>query len=265
VIFCLDNNFVSCCDWQERYESSYILVAGDLKRPVPQSKIKEFLEALFPSFSYPISSYNVEEALELFGRYGSRSHEIFWSDVRKTIRERQGQSVMGEAFLIKSVLNPNASPVKRWAKLMEAVAVYHFVVVPIRIAFLPWDSMIETRALATDLAADMLTILNLVVAVNTAVLSSSSTWTTKRREILRTVDLGFITAAIPGDWYFVLFLQLTLCVTCWFHSTLTCRCSQVRLLVRRSQQHVLLAPAHQAGPAPVDHAAEAAAPGQVRQ
>jgi hypothetical protein len=175
-------------------------VAGDLKQPIPLSKLRDFLDALFPSFPYPISNYNLEETLNVFGRHGAKSKEIFWVDVKKAIREKQGTAMNEDSIFFGNVLNPKSQLLQKWTQFMKCVAVYHFLIVPIRIMFLPWNSMIDFRALCSDLIADTFVVLHVVVQANTSYLSSTSTWVTNRSKLLRNVDAGFIIAAIPLDW-----------------------------------------------------------------
>ena len=177
-----------------------MLVAGDLKKPIPLSKLKDFLHALFPSFPYPISSYNLEETLNLFGRHGAKSKEIFWVDVRKTIRDKQGNFSSESSIFFGKVLNPKSQLMKKWKYFMKFVAMYHFLIVPIRVMFLPWNSMIDSRALFSDLVADVFVVMHLLIQANTSYLSTSSTWVTVRSKLLRNVNIGFIIAAIPLDW-----------------------------------------------------------------
>ena len=83
---------------------------------------------------------------------------------------------------------------------MVLVAIYHFVVVPVRISFLPWNSMLDPRALYTDLVADLLTVINLLVHINTAYLNSRAAWVTNRFKIIRRIDFRVSASAIPFDW-----------------------------------------------------------------
>ena len=178
-----------------------MLVSGDLRRPISKSKIRDFLNELLPSYPYSISKYNVEEALKLFGRHGSKSKEIFWSDIRKTIRERQGQSKVEEDVFIGKFLNPKSRIFILWINWMKVVATYLFLVVPARIAFLPWDSLIDFPGLCPDLLADFFTVMNVLILANTSFFSSTSKWATDRTKILRNIDVGFILSAVPLDWY----------------------------------------------------------------
>jgi hypothetical protein len=182
-----------------------MLVAGDLKKPIPSKKIPELLENLFPAFPYRFSSYNVQEVLQVFGRDGTRSKYLFWSDIRKGLREnKKGQGNLSRSIFIKSAFHPESLALRWWGSFMVFVAVYHFIVVPVRITFLPWASMLDIRALGTDLIADSLTVLNLMVHANTAYLGSRATWVTDRYKIVRRLDFAHAVAAVPLDWCVVL-------------------------------------------------------------
>ena len=193
---CLKQHLLS----QDRYESAYQMVAGDLKVPINADKVPEFLQILFPSFPYRFSSYNVKELFELFGRNGAKSKELFWSDIRKGLREQKAAALQGESIFIGSALNPKSWFARWWTNVMKFIAIYHFLIVPVRITFLPWSSMLDVRALSTDLIVDTLTVLNVLVLTNTAYMSSRATWVTKRVKLLRRIDVGYILAAIPLDW-----------------------------------------------------------------
>jgi hypothetical protein len=185
---------------QARYESAFELLAGSLKTPIPVGRIAEFLQLLFPMYPYRISSHNVKEFLDCFGRNGARSKELTWSDIRKALREQKSFLVSVSTTMIGSTLNPESWVAVCWGRILNFVAVYHFIAVPIRISFLPWDSMLDVRALATDLIADILTAWNIVVRGNTAYKSSRATWVTSRRKLFRKIEIGFIIAGIPLDW-----------------------------------------------------------------
>ena len=177
-------------------------MSGDLKKPIALKNIPLFLENLFPSFPYRISTYNVKEVLDVFGRNGTRSQHIFWPDFRKILRERK--SGLGEyhkdSLFIKTALNPDAWVVKIWHSFMEIVGVYYFIFIPLRIAFDPWQTMVNIYALSTDLVVDGLTGLNLVVAMNTCYTNSRAAIITNRIKILRRIDYNIAMAAIPLDW-----------------------------------------------------------------
>jgi hypothetical protein len=187
--------------FQDRYESAFLIVSGDLKKPIAVKQVPEFLENLLPSFPYRFSAYNVKETMGAFGREGSKSKHLFWADIRKGLREhRKGKGRLSSQFFIKSALHPESMLLKQWDTIVIFVALYHFIAVPIRIGFVPWNSMLDSRALYTDLAADVLTVLNLVLCCNTAYNNSKSSWVTKRYKIVRRIDFRVSLAAIPIDW-----------------------------------------------------------------
>jgi hypothetical protein len=160
------------------------------------------LENLFPSFPYRISSYNVKEILDIFGRNGTESDHIFWSDFRKIIRERKSgtASFQNDSIFIKSALNPNSWLFKMFKNFMRLIALYYFLAVPVRIAFDPWHSMVNLNALCTDLVLDIFTSLNLVILLNTSYTNSRAAVVTNRFKILRRVDFNYVMAALPLDW-----------------------------------------------------------------
>ena len=185
---------------QARYESAFELVAGTLKNAIREEKISDFIQILFPTYPHRISSHNIKEFLELFGRNGSRSKEVVWADIRKALRERKASIVTYDTIFIETAFNPNSWIWRKWAALMRVLALYYFIMVPIRIAFVPWGSMLDVSALATDLFADILCLVNVLIVGNTAYLSSRSAWITKRRKIFRRMHLGYIVSSIPLDW-----------------------------------------------------------------
>ena len=66
----ISTNTSSSLKRQERFESAFLAVSGDLKKPIPAKNIPALIEALFPSFPHNISAFNVREILEVFGRNG---------------------------------------------------------------------------------------------------------------------------------------------------------------------------------------------------
>jgi hypothetical protein len=187
---------------QERYESSFLIVSGDLKKPISQKNIPLFSENLFPSFPYRISSYNVKEVLDVFGRSGRKSQHIFWPDFRKILRERKnGILTFGrDSIFIKTTFNPDSWAMKTWHKIVKLVAVYFFIVIPVRIAFDPWGNMLDLRALSTDLVVDGISFLNLIIVMNTCYTNSRAAVVTDRMKILRRVDYNILISVFPLDW-----------------------------------------------------------------
>jgi hypothetical protein len=161
-----------------------------------------FLENLFPSFPYQISLFNVREVLDVFGRNGSDSQHIFWSDFRKIIRERRSGTLnyRSDAIFIKSAFNPESWAMKIFRKITIVVSLYYFIMVPVRISFDPWGSMVNINALCTELVFDALTVLNLIVVLNTCYTNSRAAIVTDRMKIFRRVNYNYVVAALPMDW-----------------------------------------------------------------
>ena len=189
--------------FQDKYESAFELISENLKNAIDEEGVKELINILFPTYPYRISSYNVQEFFEIFGKHGIKTKEIGWADIRKVLREQKNQNTVGDSLLIYHgghAFNPNAWIVRKWFLLSKLVALYYFISVPCRIAFIPWSSMTETGALGTDLTADIITAFNVLVLANTAYLSSRSAWVINRNKICRRINIGYIIAAFPLDW-----------------------------------------------------------------
>ncbi len=116
------------------------------------------------------------------------------------LREQKSQLAINDYILIGTVLNPTSWLVSYWLILLKAVALYHFVMVPVRISFVPWKKMLDSQALGTDLIADIITILNLPILGNTAYMGSKATWITDKAKIFRRINIGYMIAAVPVDW-----------------------------------------------------------------
>ncbi len=185
---------------QERYEAAFEFAAGSLKNPIPAEQIAEYIKVLFPLYRYRISSYNVSEFLEIFGKNGTRSKELVWADIRKVLREQKSQVPVDDSIFLGTVLNPTSWLVSNWMRLLKAVALYHFIMVPVRISFVPWERMVDSEALGTDLIADIITVLNIPILGNTAYMGSKATWITDTSKIFRRINIGYIIAAVPVDW-----------------------------------------------------------------
>ncbi len=175
-------------------------MAGNLKTTLDEDGVTELITVLFPLHPHRISSKNVNEFFELFGRNGIKSRECCWADIRKSLREQNKIHLTTNTILIHSALNPNSWLISGWVALTKLVALYYFIAVPARIAFVPWITMLEVGALATDLVADILNATNIIMMGNTAYMNSRSAWVTKRLKIFRRIDIGYVLSALPLDW-----------------------------------------------------------------
>ncbi len=175
-------------------------MAGNLKNTLDEDGVKELISVLFPSYPHRISARNIDEFFEVFGRNGIKSRECCWADIRKSLREQNKIHLSNDSILIQSALNPNSWLINLWTTLTKFIALYYFIAVPARISFVPWSTMLEVGALATDLVADIFTATNIFIMGNTAYMSSRSSWVTKRLKIFRRIDIGYILSALPLDW-----------------------------------------------------------------
>ena len=188
----------------ELYEISFVGVTGAIGAPLQASKVALFLERLFPNFKYQISHYNCNEFLLAFGRDGLETKQISFADIRKVLIERSKETRHNGLF-IDSALNRNSNFYTHWINLMCIVACLQFVCVPVRLCFVPWKSMLDTRALALDLTLDFLTAAHVVVLSNTAYQNSRGHWITNRFKMLRKIKVFYLLAAVPVDWFAYVF------------------------------------------------------------
>ena len=137
----------------------------------------------------------------MFGHIGPKSKELLWADIRKRLREnKREQNISLKGMFIKKAINPEATLVHHWTSFMVVLGIYYFILVPIRICFVPWGSMLDYRALCTDLVADACNICNLVLLANTAYKNSRAVWITDRYKLFKKVHVGYWVSAIPLDW-----------------------------------------------------------------
>ena len=164
-------------------------------------QITFFLESLFPSFPYRFSSYNIAEVLRYFGRDGLKTKILFWSDICKGLKEhKQEQTYLSKLVFVNLTLNPEAAALKLWQRLQVVIGLYYFVLVPIRISFDLWGSMLDIRALCSDLIIDSWAMINFIIHANTAYMGSKAIWIIDRSKILRRVNPCIAIPAIPFDW-----------------------------------------------------------------
>ena len=188
----------------ERYEQSFVAVTGDLGEPLTASKINLFLERLFPDFSYHVSVYNCREFLQTFGREGVKSKQITFADIRKVLIECSKET-HHDGLFINGALNRNSEIYAYWLNVVSVVACLEFILVPVRLCFVPWTSMLDIRALALDVTLDFLVLIHVVVLANTAYRNTRGQWATTRLKMLRRINIFYLVAAIPSDWFAYIF------------------------------------------------------------
>jgi CRP-like cAMP-binding protein len=192
-------------DVMERYESCFVNITGDVGAPLAASKVKSLLELVFPDFQYRFSGRNCHEFLHAFGRDGVKSKQISFAEIRKVLLERsKGTHSEGRIFM-HGFLNPYSSVFFRWMTLVKAVATFHYFMVPIRLCFVPWNNMLDLRALSIDLTVDIITVAHVLILANTAYRNSRAQWVTNRMKIFRRLSLNTVISALPMDWFAFVF------------------------------------------------------------
>ena len=105
----------------------------------------------------------------MFAPEGKKAHAVSFFEIEKKIREvnasYQSELMMGNSSL---VLNPNSFTLRFWRTIQHLGALFYFFHVPARIAFLPYQSMLDTSLFASSFLVDLLVILNLLVGFNVA-------------------------------------------------------------------------------------------------
>ena len=234
----------------DKYEAAYLLTVGNLTENLTREQIPMFLSLLLPERK-SVSRYNVGEFLQAFAKDGLDSHEVPWSTLRKITREKKRdlesykddseQIFMSETSAY--IFNPLCMPIQAWFFFVRFVAIYHLMVVPVRIVYQPFTHPGQLELLSTDLPADILTFLHIFVAANTSYQNKKSRWVLSRVKILKNyaaksffVDL---LAAFPFDWLSMaqVFVSVPACVSmpvCVCVCVCVCACARVCVWVGAS-------------------------------
>jgi len=118
------------------------------------------------------------------------------------MREREKIAVVNASFLmIDSALSPQSLFHRAWTMLIRMVCLYHWIAMPIRLAFLPFPTFTDRTALIMDVPTDILVGLHVIVSLNTAYRAEGrSSWNTTRFRIFQESDFLLHFGAIPLDW-----------------------------------------------------------------
>jgi len=118
------------------------------------------------------------------------------------MREREKTVVVNASFLmIDSSLSPQSPAHRVWTMLIRMVCLYHWIAMPMRLAFLPYPTFTDRTALIMDLPTDILIVLHVIVSLNTAYRAEGrSSWETTRFRIFQESDFLLFLGAIPLDW-----------------------------------------------------------------
>jgi len=146
----------------------------------------------------------------LAGKNGIESTSVQWTSIRKITRERAREFAADDdtEYLFSEesglVLNPASRPMRVWYTIVRLVAIYHFIAVPVRVVYRPFSHMYQIELLCTDLPADILTILHILVCLNTSYHNKKSRKVYNRFKIAKHYFSNFffldLLAAFPLDW-----------------------------------------------------------------
>jgi len=102
------------------------------------------------------------------------------------------------------VFNPASPLMRAWYYLVRVVAIYHIIAVPVRIVYQPFDRMDHMLLLCTDLPADILTMLHVLISFNTSYHNKKSKRVFSHLKIAKHyLSKNFfldLVAAFPLDW-----------------------------------------------------------------
>jgi ankyrin repeat protein/CRP-like cAMP-binding protein len=186
-------------------ETEFTRVTGSLTEPLQGESIRQYLKLVMVDFPFSISLENCREFCGLFNKKFEKSTKISYQEiVRQMIAFEcnKGQlHVDSSRAFIHSCVNPNFVLVQWFTLLMRLVALYHFLVVPVRISFMPYPSFTSKWALYMDLPADVAVCVHVALSLNTAIKSEFGHWVTDRTKILRQSDLVCLVAVWPLDWF----------------------------------------------------------------
>ena len=184
------------------HEREFIKAAGSLSVPLTGLNIKQYLTYLLVEHSYAINLYSCREFCGFFKRKLDDETSIRYRDIVTLIKERNSGVNHDDLFLSPHlVFNPHHWLLVAWDFLARIVSLYHIAMVPVRICFQSEAyTMTSPLLLLTDLPADLILFLHLLISLNIGYKNSKSQWVTKRYRIAKNIDGLAVIATIPIDW-----------------------------------------------------------------
>ena len=182
------------------HEREFIKAVGSLSVPLTGLAIKQYLTYLLVEHSHSVDVYSCREFCRFFKRKLDDETSIRYRDIVTLIKERNS-GVNQDDIFIGSALNPYHYLLVAEDFVARMVSLYHFLMVPIRIGFQSEVyGMTSEFPLSTDLPADILILVHLVISLNVAYRNSKSQWITSRMRIAKNMDFVALAAMIPLDW-----------------------------------------------------------------
>ena len=185
------------------HEREYVKAVGSLGAPLTGLAIKQYLTYVLIEHSHQIDLYSVREFCRFFKRELNVETSISYRDIVKVVKERNSDSNNLNLW-IGSTLNPYHWLLRRWLLVVKLVSCYHMIMMPVRIGFRPWANFFDPELLVSDLPADMMIFLHVIVLLNQAYRNSKSQWVTNRFRIFKNMDWFVILAVLPIDWLVML-------------------------------------------------------------
>jgi len=182
------------------HEREFTKAVGSLSIPLTGLAIKQYLTYLLVEHSHSVDVYACREFCRFFKRKLDDETSIMYRDIVKLIKERNS-GMNNNDLMLGSTFNPHHWLMRGWNFFCRSVALYHFLMVPVRISFQSEANTLTSRLpLSTDLPADIVMLLHILVSLNVGYKNSKSQWVTNRFRIFKNMDFVAVVAIIPLDW-----------------------------------------------------------------
>ena len=181
------------------HEREYTKAAGSLAVPLTGLAIKQYLTYLLVEHSHQVDVYSCREFCSFFKRKLDGETSIAYRDIVKIVKERNS-SLNNNDLFVSSVLNRHHWLLRGWYVFIKMISCYHLIMFSVRIGFRPWQSFYDAVLLATDLPADCILLLHVLVLLNQGYRNSKSQWVTSRYRIFKNMDWFVVLAMMPLDW-----------------------------------------------------------------
>ena len=183
------------------HEREFIKAVGTLAMPLTGLAIKQYLTYLLVEHSHQVDVYTCREFVGFFKRKLDDETSIAYRDIVKVVKERNSGLNHTDLFISRTfVLNPEYWLLRVWRRVVRLVALYHIFMVPLRIGFNFSPSLTSRLVLSTDLPADLILFLHVLLSLNVGYKNSKSQWITSRFRIFKNTDWILVLAVLPAEW-----------------------------------------------------------------
>ena len=185
-----------------RYQEAYVQTVGSLNPALMDDNIPVYISNLFPHLAHEISYAHCVEFKDIFGKNGTSSVQVSWTDIKKVLQPIL--SVEVQSVFLGTVFHPQSKYMTWFWYTMQLVAAYHFVSVPLLLCFVDDSARMDSNlSMSVFIPVDILTFLSTLIQLNTAYKSSRrNVWETNRLRIAKKLgNIGMI-PALPLDWIF---------------------------------------------------------------